>query len=116
MLHATDGTLDQMELQWDRRVALGVVMAAGGYPLDPKKGDVITGLPADTDEAMVFHAGTTMGDDQQVRTSGGRVLCVTALGDSAKLAQQRAYEYMRGIQFDGMQYRKDIGWRAIKAR
>ncbi len=116
MLHATDGTLDQMELQWDRRVALGVVMAAGGYPLDPKKGDVITGLPVDTDEAMVFHAGTTMGDDQQVRTSGGRVLCVTALGDSAKLAQQRAYEYMRGIQFDGMQYRKDIGWRAIKAR
>jgi phosphoribosylamine---glycine ligase len=116
MLHATDGTLDQIELQWDRRFALGVVMAAGGYPLDPKKGDVITGLPADTDDAMVFHAGTTMGDDGKVRTSGGRVLCVTALGDSAKLAQQRAYEYMRGIDFDGMQYRTDIGWRAIKAR
>jgi phosphoribosylamine--glycine ligase len=116
MLHATDGTLDQFEMQWDRRVALGVVIAAGGYPLDPKKGDVINGLPADTDDAMVFHAGTTMGDDGKVRTSGGRVLCVTALGDSTKLAQQRAYEYMRGIEFDGMQFRTDIGWRAIKAR
>ena len=116
MLHATDGTLDQIELQWDRRVALGVVVAAGGYPLDPKKGDVITGLPADADDAVVFHAGTTMGEDGQVRTSGGRVLCVTALGDSAKLAQQRAYEYMRGLAFDGMQFRSDIGWRAIKAR
>ena len=113
---ATDGTLDQVELQWDRRFALGVVMAAGGYPLDPKKGDVIMGLPAEADDAMVFHAGTTMGDDGQVRTSGGRVLCVTALGESAKLAQQRAYDYMRGIQFDGMQFRTDIGWRAIKAR
>jgi phosphoribosylamine--glycine ligase len=116
MLHATDGTLDQVELQWDRRFALGVVVAAGGYPLDPKKGDVITGLPADADDAMVFHAGTTMGEDGQVRTSGGRVLCVTALGDSAKLAQQRAYDYMRGLAFDGMQFRSDIGWRAIKAR
>jgi phosphoribosylamine--glycine ligase len=116
MLHATDGTLDQFEMQWDRRVALGVVIAAGGYPLDPKKGDVINGLPADTDDAMVFHAGTIMGDDGKVRTSGGRVLCVTALGDSTKLAQQRAYEYMRGIEFDGMQFRTDIGWRAIKAR
>jgi len=115
-LAATDGTLDQLELQWDRRIALGVVMAAGGYPLDPKKGDVITGLPVDMDDAMVFHAGTTMDADGAIKTSGGRVLCVTALGDSAKLAQQRAYEYMRGIQFDGMQYRQDIGWRAIKAR
>ncbi|NBD20194.1 phosphoribosylamine--glycine ligase [Aquabacterium fontiphilum] len=115
-MHATDGTLDQIELQWDRRFALGVVLAAGGYPLDPKKGDVITGLPADAEDAMVFHAGTTMGDDGQVRTSGGRVLCVTALGDSARLAQQRAYEYMRGIAFDGMQFRTDIGWRAIKGR
>jgi len=115
-LHATDGTLDQLELQWDRRFALGVVVAAGGYPLDPKKGDVITGLPADAEDAMVFHAGTTMRDDGQVVTSGGRVLCVTALGDSARLAQQRAYEYMRGIAFDGMQFRNDIGWRAIKGR
>jgi phosphoribosylamine---glycine ligase len=116
MLHATDGTLDQVELQWDRRFALGVVVAAGGYPLDPKKGDVITGLPDDTDDAMVFHAGTTQNEAGDILTSGGRVLCVTALGDSAKLAQQRAYEYMRGIHFDGMQFRSDIGWRAIKAR
>jgi len=115
-MHATDGTLDQVELQWDRRVALGVVVAAGGYPLNPEKGQAITGLPADADDAMVFHAGTTLGDDGVLRTSGGRVLCVTALGDSAKLAQQRAYEYLRGIQFDGMQFRSDIGWRAIKAR
>jgi phosphoribosylamine--glycine ligase len=116
MLAATDGTLDQIELQWDRRFALGVVMAAGGYPMDPKKGEVITGLPADSDDAMVFHAGTAPQDDGSTVTSGGRVLCVTALGDSAKLAQQRAYEYMRGIHFEGMQFRSDIGWRAIKAR
>jgi len=115
-MHATDGTLDQVELQWDRRVALGVVVAAGGYPLNPDKGQAITGLPAEADDAMVFHAGTTLGEDGVLRTSGGRVLCVTALGDSAKLAQQRAYEYLRGIQFDGMQFRSDIGWRAIKAR
>ena len=114
LLHATDGTLDQVELQWDRRFALGVVMAAGGYPLDPKKGDPITGLPADSEDAMVFHAGTTMDESGTVKTSGGRVLCVTALGDSAKLAQQRAYDYLRGIHFDGMQFRGDIGWRAIK--
>ena len=116
MLHATDGTLDQIELQWDRRFALGVVVAAGGYPLDPKKGDVITGLPADADDAMVFHAGTVQTEAGDIVTSGGRVLCVTALGDSAKLAQQRAYDYMRGLHFDGMQFRSDIGWRAIKAR
>ena len=115
LLHATDGSLDEVELQWDRRIALGVVMAAHGYPMDPRKGDVITGLPAEAEDAMVFHAGSTL-VDEQVLTSGGRVLCVTALGDSAKLAQQRAYEYMQGIQFDGMQYRHDIGWRAIKAR
>ena len=115
-MHATDGTLDQVELQWDRRVALGVVVAAGGYPLNPEKGQAITGLPAEADDAMVFHAGTTLGEDGVLRTSGGRVLCVTALGDSAKLAQQRAYEYLRGIRFDGMQFRSDIGWRAIKAR
>ncbi len=115
-MHATDGSLDQIELQWDRRFALGVVVAAGGYPLDPKKGDAITGLPVDADDAMVFHAGTTQDADGTIRTSGGRVLCVTALGDSAKLAQQRAYEYLQGIQFDGMQCRRDIGWRAIKPR
>ncbi|TAK85245.1 MAG: phosphoribosylamine--glycine ligase [Aquabacterium sp.] len=116
LIHAADGTLDQIELQWDRRVALGVVVAAAGYPLDPKKGDVITGLPAEAEDAMVFHAGTTLGKDGKVLTSGGRVLCVTALGDSVRMAQQRAYEYMNGIHFDGMQARRDIGWRAIKAR
>jgi phosphoribosylamine---glycine ligase len=110
---ATDGTLDQIELQWDRRFALGVVMAAEGYPLNPRKGDAVTGLPAEAEDAKVFHAGTVKQGDAVV-TSGGRVLCVTALGDSAKLAQQRAYEAMHGIHFDGMQFRRDIGYRAIK--
>ncbi|MBL8352771.1 MAG: phosphoribosylamine--glycine ligase [Burkholderiaceae bacterium] len=115
LLHATDGTLDKVELDWDRRFALGVVMAAAGYPEDPRKGDVITGLPPDTEDAMVFHAGTTL-DNGTLRVSGGRVLCVTALGDSAKLAQQRAYERLSGIRIDGVQYRRDIGHRAIKPR
>jgi len=113
LLAATDGTLDQVELQWDRRAALGVVMAAQGYPLQPRKGDVITGLPAPQPDAMVFHAGTATRDGQTV-TSGGRVLCVAALGDSVKAAQQRAYQAMHGIHFDGMQFRSDIGYRAIK--
>ena len=114
-MRATDQQLDQVDLQWDRRVALGVVVAAGGYPMDPRKGDVITGLPADTDEAVVFHAGTAMDASGQIKTSGGRVLCVTALGDSTALAQQKAYAHLQGIQFEGMQFRHDIGWRAIKA-
>ena len=113
LMHATDGTLDQVELQWDRRVALGVVLAAEGYPLSPRKGDAITGLPADEDDAMVFHAGTAMADGALV-TSGGRVLCVTALGESVRTAAQRAYEVATGIQFAGRQYRSDIGHRAIK--
>jgi len=113
LLHATDGTLDKVELQWDRRVALGVVMAADGYPLNPRKGDAITGLPADAEDAMVFHAGTTEVDGQLL-TSGGRVLCVTALGESVKKAQQLAYETLVPIQFDGKQYRQDIGHRAVK--
>ncbi|WP_395699371.1 phosphoribosylamine--glycine ligase [Aquabacterium sp.] len=113
LLHATDGTLDQVELQWDRRFALGVVMAAAGYPQAPRKGDAITGLPEDTEDAVVFHAGTAL-EDGEVRVTGGRVLCVTALGDSARLAQARAYEALRSIQFDGAQYRRDIGHRAIK--
>jgi phosphoribosylamine--glycine ligase len=116
MLHATDGTLDQVELQWDRRFALGVVMAAAGYPANPRKGDAISGLPADaagTDDAMVFHAGTAQQGGQLV-TSGGRVLCVTALGDSARAAQQRAYEVLHGIHFDGAVFRSDIGHRAIR--
>jgi len=117
LLHATDGTLDQVELQWDRRFALGVVMAAAGYPLAPRTGDVIEGLPvaASLADAQVFHAGTAPGADGLVRTSGGRVLCVTALGDSARLAQQRAYEACAPIRFEGAQWRTDIGQRAVKA-
>jgi phosphoribosylamine--glycine ligase len=114
LLHATDGSLDQVTLDWDRRVALGVVMAAGGYPLDPKKGDTLRGLPAETEDCKVFHAGTATGPNSTVVTSGGRVLCVTALGDSVRTAQQRAYIGVQSIQFDGMQYRNDIGYRAIK--
>ena len=113
LLAATAGQLDTFELQWDRRVALGVVMAAAGYPLHPRAGDVITGLPRDSEEAMVFHAGTTE-QDGQILTSGGRVLCVTALADSVKQAQQKAYQTARPIAFDGMQMRRDIGHRAIK--
>jgi phosphoribosylamine--glycine ligase len=113
MMAATSGTLDQIELQWDRRTALGVVMAAHGYPLDPRKGDAITGLPKDAEDAMVFHAGTAPQGGGTV-TSGGRVLCVTALAETVKAAQQRAYEVAQGIHFDGAQYRKDIGYRAIR--
>ncbi|MBY4596113.1 phosphoribosylamine--glycine ligase [Ottowia caeni] len=113
MMAATSGKLDTIELQWDRRAALGIVMAAGGYPLNPRKGDLITGLPKPEDDAMVFHAGTAL-EGEEIRTSGGRVLCVTALADSVKQAQVRAYDVARGIHFDGMQYRRDIGHRAIK--
>jgi phosphoribosylamine--glycine ligase len=113
LTHAADGTLGDMELQWDRRFALGVVMASAGYPEKPRKGDVITGLPPEAEDAMVFHAGTTR-PGREVLTSGGRVLCVTALGDSAKQAQVRAYEALASIRFDGMQFRHDIGHRAIR--
>ncbi len=113
MAAGTDGKLDQIELQWDRRTALGVVMAAHGYPEDPRKGDLISGLPADNDEAMVFHAGTAMQDGKPV-TSGGRVLCVTALADNVKQAQQRVYAVADQVRFDGAQYRRDIGFRAVK--
>ena len=113
MLAATSGALDTLELQWDRRTALGVVMAAGGYPMDPRKGDVIHGLPAEAPDAMVFHAGTVRQGEQTV-TSGGRVLCVTALADTVKAAQVRAYDVLRGISFDGAQWRTDIGHRAVK--
>ena len=112
MLAATAGQLDTVELEWDRRPALGVVMAAAGYPMNPRKGDTITGLPADSDDAMVFHAGTVR-KGGAILTAGGRVLCVTALADSVKQAQQRALEVARGVHFEGMQYRKDIGHRAI---
>ena len=113
MMAATSGALDQTELEWDRRPALGVVMAAHGYPLHPLKGDVIHGLPQPTDDAVVFHAGTHATDVATV-TSGGRVLCVTALGNTVKEAQQHAYDLAKGIEFEGAQYRKDIGYRAIK--
>jgi phosphoribosylamine--glycine ligase len=113
LLAATSEGLDRIELEWDRRVALGVVLAAAGYPMNPRKGDEIEGLPADSPDAMVFHAGTTE-KDGRILTSGGRVLCVTALADSVKLAQQKAYEVVQGVRFDGMQYRQDIGFRAIK--
>jgi phosphoribosylamine--glycine ligase len=113
LMHATDGSLDQVELQWDRRVALGVVLAAAGYPLSPRKGDAIHGLPAEAADAVVFHAGTELRDGQLL-TSGGRVLCATVLADSVKQAQPQAYEYLESIGFDGMQYRSDIGHRAVK--
>ncbi len=112
LMRATDGTLDQAELQWDRRAALGVVMAAAGYPDAPRAGDAITGLPAESTDAVVFHAGTTK-QGERVVASGGRVLCVTALGESVKQAQTRAYELLRGIRFEGAQYRQDIGHRAV---
>jgi len=114
MMAATSGALDQVELQWDRRTALGVVMAAGGYPLRPRKGDVISGLPRPSEDAVVFHAGTVQ-KDGAILTSGGRVLCVTALADSPRAAQQRAYEIVHAIRFEGAQYRRDIGHRAIHA-
>jgi phosphoribosylamine--glycine ligase len=111
---ALAGQLDQVELQWDRRTALAVVLASQGYPEQPRKGDVITGLPANTDDCMVFHAGTALDAQGVLRTAGGRVLAVTALGDSPRIAQQRAYDAVAQIHFDGMQYRHDIGWRAVK--
>ncbi len=116
MLAATSGGLDRVALEWDRRPALGVVMAAHGYPMDPRKGDVVTGLPAfdPQADAVVFHAGTTQ-KDGAILTAGGRVLCVTALGDSVKDAQQRAYALADRVRFDGAQMRRDIGHRAIKA-
>jgi phosphoribosylamine--glycine ligase len=113
LLAATSGELDKVDMEWDRRVALGVVMAAAAYPMNPRKGDVITGLPKDSEDAMVFHAGSVE-KEGQILTSGGRVLCVTALADSVKQAQQKAYQTAASIAFDGMQMRRDIGFRAIK--
>ncbi len=116
LMAATSSTLDQIELQWDRRCALGVVMAAHGYPVQVRKDDRIVGLPADRSDpdCTVFHAGTRHHEGHTV-TAGGRVLCVTALGDSVRQAQQKAYATVDQIAFDGMQYRRDIGHRAIKA-
>jgi phosphoribosylamine--glycine ligase len=110
---ATERKLDVTELDWDHRTAIGVVLAAAGYPLTPRKGDVIGGLPADRDDVMVFHAGTQpQGAD--VVVSGGRVLCVTALGGNLRQAQQLAYDTVGQIHFDGMQWRRDIGHRAMQ--
>jgi phosphoribosylamine--glycine ligase len=113
--HAVNGKLDRVEAEWDRRAALGVVLAAHGYPDEPRKGDRIEGLPKPAEDCRVFHAGTTL-QDKRVVTNGGRVLCVTALGDSVRMARTRAYEAIDGIRFDGMQFRKDIGHRALKRK
>jgi phosphoribosylamine--glycine ligase len=109
---AIDGKLDSAEAEWDPRVALGVVLAAANYPEDPRKGDVISGLPPAGDDFHVFHAGTAL-LGKNVVTSGGRVLCVTALGHNTRSAQRRAYEIVDLIRFDGMQHRRDIGHRAV---
>jgi len=105
--------LADLELQWDRRTALGVVLAAHGYPQTPRAGDAIQGIPTESEDLVVFHAGTRL-QDGVLQTSGGRVLCVTALADSVRLAQARAYEALHKIEFDGMQFRNDIGFRAVK--
>jgi len=114
--HALAGSLDKAEAEWDPRVALGVVLAAGGYPDDPRRGHAIQGLPSPGSEGdfHVFHAGTVLSGSEVV-TSGGRVLAVTALGHNVKTAQQRAYDIVGRIRFEGMQYRRDIGQRAIAA-
>jgi len=114
--NAIDGTLDRVEAEWDRRAALGVVMAAAGYPESPRKGDAITGLPGESPEDVhVFHAGTAEKDGRVV-TNGGRVLCVTALGDKVKIAAERAYKVVDQIDFEGAQFRRDIGHRAFGRR
>ena len=111
--HAIAGTLDRAEADWDRRAALGVVLAAAGYPDEPRKGDRIEGLPKPEADCRVFHGGTRL-ESKAVLTNGGRVLCVTALGDSVRMARARAYRAVDAIRFEGMQYRKDIGHRALR--
>ena len=113
--HAINGSLDTIELEWDRRTAMGVVIAAAGYPDAPRKGDVISGIPAETADSVTFHAGTQLVDGKLL-TSGGRVLCVVGLADTVKLAQKNAYEVVEKIQFAGAQYRRDIGWRALNRK
>jgi phosphoribosylamine--glycine ligase len=112
---AVDRKLASIDAEWDRRAALGVVIAAANYPDSPRKGDEITGIPPAAEDCRVFHAGTELRDGKLV-TTGGRVLCVTALGDSVRMAQKRAYDAIAGIRFEGMQFRRDIGHRAIEAR
>ena len=116
LLAATDdeaGALKDFPIQWDTRTALGVVMASRGYPLAPQFGDAISGLPPESADAMVFHAGTAW-DGQNLTTQGGRVLCVTALGSTVRAAQKQAYVGVQNIAFDGQQYRRDIGHLAIR--
>lgn len=115
MENAVNGTLDKVELEWDRRIALGVVLAAAGYPENPLKGSVITGIPKETENQFVFHAGTRLDGEGKLLTSGGRVLCVVGLADTMRMAQKTAYEAVESIHFDGVQYRHDIGWRALKS-
>jgi len=113
--HGVDGTLDRAAAEWDRRAALGVVLAAAGYPEQPRTGDPIAGLAAATDAVKIFHAATALAGDAVV-TSGGRVLCVTALGETVRQAQRAAYATVADIRFAGMQYRTDIGHRATATR
>jgi phosphoribosylamine--glycine ligase len=112
--HAVSGTLDQAKIDWDPRTALGVVLASANYPDTPRTGDAIHGIPEATADCVVFHAGTAL-KDGVLRTAGGRVLCVTALDNTVRATQQRAYQAVAAIQFDGAQYRSDIGWRALDA-
>lgn len=111
--HALDGRLEQASIEWDSRAALGVVLAAGGYPQEYAKGKVIRGLPTqDSSDAKVFHAGTTL-SEQDVLTAGGRVLCAVGLGDTVTEAQHKAYALVNKISWDEVYYRDDIGYRAI---
>lgn len=111
--HGVNGTLDQATIDWDPRTALGVVMASDNYPGTPRLGDDITGIPPEASDCVVFHAGTTL-NNHVLQTSGGRVLCVTALDDTVRATQKRAYNVVNRIQFNGAQYRTDIGWRALE--
>ena len=111
--HALEATLGAASVDWDRRAALGVVVAAGGYPDHPRRGDRIAGLPKPQADCRVFHAGTRL-EGKDLVTNGGRVLCVTALGDSVRIARTRAYQALETIRFEGMQVRRDIGQRALR--
>jgi len=111
--HAVEGRLDQVDADWDRRVALGVVVAADGYPEAPRRGDPIESLPPDVEDCVVFHAGTRLEQDR-ILTDGGRVLCVTALGENVRAARRRAYDAVSEVQFEGLRFRTDIGQRAIQ--
>lgn len=113
--HAVNGSLDQASIEWDPRTALGVVMASANYPATPRLGDVITGIPMPQPDCVVFHAGTVLKEGKTL-TSGGRVLCVTALEETVRATQKRAYAVVDAIAFDGAQFRRDIGWRALEPR